>query len=131
MAVPKTPEEAVAARLKADKAVQAIQQDRVYPQLATQEPTYPCSTYQRTGLDKPQRLDGASQVTKYLVEVALFARTEAELHALGVATVNALQNWRDPANNVQGCFHTDSDASADEEGQVRTIRHTFAVWFKS
>jgi hypothetical protein len=130
----KTPEEALYAKLVSLTALAAVVGERITPGLGTQEPVYPLVTYERFGADATSGLSqSAGRPTRYLMNVSIYARNEADLAAAGTAIVGdgltGLQNWRDLDQGVQGCFHTDS-SSDPGDGEVRKLTHTFALFFR-
>jgi hypothetical protein len=131
--VANTMEEAITARLKGYAGLNTAVGGRVFPQLTAQDSDLPCVVYQRQGSETPLVLGGAAKrLTKHFVRVDGYARTEAEIHAVGVEIVNAMHNWSNSGAGIQGVFHTDSEAGVAEtpEGGSRFVAHTFAVWFK-
>lgn len=124
-----TPEEMLRGRMAGYAPLTDLVGQRIYPQMSTQEPTYPLAIYERAGEERQPKISGASNTSKVLIDVTTYGRTEAEYQAPAAQVVNALNQWSDRANGVQGVFHVDSNAGVTEDGLARWMKHTFAVWF--
>jgi hypothetical protein len=131
VSVPTTPEEALYARLAADATLAALVSGRITPALTDQEVALPCLTYQRTGKESRNRLNGTSTLGKYTFALVAFADTEAQAHAVSNAAHDALcpaGGWRDVAAGVQGCFAGDSTEDVADDG-IRLVTRPFDVWW--
>lgn len=129
-----TVEVALVAKLKATPAVTNLVAGRIYPQLNTQEPTFPLIVYTILGSEGGQRLSGSSHaLRKWTVQVDCYAATEAAAGALAKAVRDALapdgSPWVSAADGVQGCFFVDSSEDFTEDG-IRFQSETFDIWHK-
>lgn len=127
-------EDAICVKLKATGLVQAIVGTRVYPQLTTQEPTFPQVVYSKIGTETGAKLkSGTSDLKAHTIRVDCYAETEAGALTLGKAVRDLLTPeatpWRDLTVGVHGCFHADSAQDYTEDG-LRFQSEIFTVWFK-
>lgn len=130
-----SPTIAIVAKLKATAAVTAAVSTRIYPQLTTQEPTYPFLVVTVLGAETSATLAGKNRaLKKYAVRVDSYAETEIEAQANAKLVRDALAPdgtpWTDSAAGVQGCFHTDTANDFTEDGQ-RFQSETFDLWHEA
>jgi hypothetical protein len=122
---------AVRAKLAATAAVTALVGARIYPQLNTQEPTFPQLVYTVLGAEGQSRLNGASQLKRWTVRIDCYAETEIGANALAKVVREALAPdstpWTDSTNGVQGAFWEDGVTEFTEDG-IRVQGETFGVW---
>lgn len=124
-----TAEEVVCARLKAWTNLTNVVGQRVYPQMSTQEPTFPLVIYERSGEDRSPNLNpGPNKTSKITIDVTTYGRTESDIQVPAGEVVNALNQFSDRPNGAMGIFHVDSSSGVTEEG-YRYLKHSFAVWF--
>lgn len=130
--MPASVEEAVTTKLKATAAVTALASTRVYPQLSTQEPTFPQLVVSKLGADGSANLAGNRSLKSYTVRVECYAETELAAVALGKVVRAALGGqtpWQDKDNGVHGSFFVDSAGEFTEDG-IRFQSETFNVVFR-
>jgi hypothetical protein len=131
VSVPTTPEEAFFARLASGVALKALVADRITPALTDQEVMLPCVTYQRTGKEARNRLNGTSRLARYTMTATAYADTEAGAHAVSNAVHDLIcpdGGWADASQGVQGAFAGDSTEDVTDDG-IRTVARPFEMFW--
>jgi hypothetical protein len=116
--------EGVVAHLKADPGVAALVGPRVYHETKPQSPTYPAICYAKSSVERYMTLAGPSSLVKARVAVEVWARTSADMIAVGDAVKDALDGVTGSLGglSIQFCEY-DSEADLSEFEGDRADRH--------
>jgi hypothetical protein len=130
MPAPATPYEAIALKLSNAAGVTALVGTRIYPDLPTQEPTWPYIVVILADGGAGIRVDGPTTTNNYTMRVMCFGKTNGEAEQVRIAAVVPLNGIRDRTNNIEGCSPV-GDASLDvNDDGTRASSQSFSLWFR-
>lgn len=129
MPVPNSPTEAFVQKQVGTAGVFALIAARLYPDIPTQEPTYPYGVVSQISGGGELRLSGPNQLQEYMLGVEAHATTQAGAFALLDAMIAAVAGWVDVTNKVKGCFPSGDRSEDTIEETHRIARQTFRLFY--
>lgn len=129
MPVPNSPTEAFVSRMAATAGVTALIATRLYPDVPTQDPTWPYATASVTYGGGDLRLSGRNTLQEYGLLVGVFAATKAAADAILDAMIAACDGWVDVPNKVKGCFPAGDRGEETLDDGSRVMRQTFRLFY--
>lgn len=129
MPVPVSPTEAFVAKQIGTAGVSALIAARLYPDIPTQDPTWPYATVSVMAGGGDLRLSGRNTLQEYSMMVRCYATTKAAADAILDAMNTACDGWVDVTNKVKGCFPGgDRSEETQDDGSRATIQ-TFRLFY--
>lgn len=119
------------AHLCANVALAALVGTRIYPEILPQDVVYPCMRYARVGTIRGLMLDGVNTLTEVRMQIDIWARSYAEIRAIGNALRAALDGVTGNLGGVSiqfSRYEADIDLS-ELEGDQRERRRSFDFIF--
>ena len=127
-----TIETAIFTRLTGHAGTTALVGTRVYPDHLPQNPTYPAITYTRVTTERASAMGVDTGVVEAEFRIVCFDETYAEVKAVALQVLDALQRFRGTVDSVviQDVFIINQDYDFDDDVGLYEINLDFSFWHR-